>query len=151
MKSVCRLTLALALAMAMAWGIHAMPAPASPRHPEYLHALADLRTARAYIANPDSGVMHEQEKNAIDEIDRAIAEIKAAAIDDGKDLNDHPGIDSHLRWIGRLNKAAVLLNKAHDDCAKEEDDAAAQGLQGRALDHIAKARRFVEQAIALEQ
>ena len=76
--------------------------------------------------------MHDAEKNAIDEIDKAIAEIKAAAIDDGKNIDDHPGdFDPHLRWVGRLNKAAALLDKAHDDAAKEEDDASAQGLQAR--------------------
>jgi len=133
----------------LASAVAANPAPA--RHPAYLRALADLREARAYIEHPDSGELHEQEKNAITEIDRAIAEIKAASIDDGKNLSDHPGVDTHLRWIGRLNKGAKLLDKAHEDVAKEEDDALAQGLQGRALDHIAKARRLVEQAIALEQ
>ena len=49
------------------------------------------------------------------------------------------------------NQAARLLDKAHADVAKEEDDPAAQGLQGRALDHIAKAHRHVEEAISLEQ
>jgi hypothetical protein len=120
-------------------------------HPGYLHALTDLRTARAHLQNPDSGALHEEERNAIAEIDKAIAEIKAASIDDGKNLNDHPGIDVHLKWVGHLNKCAELLKKAHDDVAKEEDNPAAQGLQGRALDHIAKASRFVQQAIALEQ
>lgn len=120
-------------------------------HPGYLHALTDLRTARAHLQNPDSGVLHEQEQNAIAEIDKAIGEIKAASIDDGKNLNDHPGIDVHLKWVAHLNKCAELLKKAHDDVAKEEDNPAAQGLQARALDHIAKASRFVQQAIALEQ
>lgn len=143
------LLLALAALSIFAIGTNAKPAPA--RHPSYLHALADLRYARAYIAHPDSGEMHDAEKAAIDEIDKAIGEIKAAAIDDGKNLDDHPGIDTHLRWIGRLNKAAELLDKAHDDVAKEEDDASAQGLQARALEHIGKAHRHVEEAIALEQ
>lgn len=120
-------------------------------HPGYLHALTDLRTARAHLQNPDSGTLHDEERNAIAEIDKAIAEIKAASIDDGKNLNDHPGIDVHLKWVGHLNKCAELLKKAHDDVAKEEDNPAAQGLQGRAIDHIAKASRFVQQAIALEQ
>jgi hypothetical protein len=150
MRSLYRIAVAASvLGLAFAFGASATPAPA--RHPEYLHALTELRTARAYLARPDSGELHQQEKDAIEEIDKAIGEIKGAAIDDGKDINDHPGLDSHLGWIGRLNKAAALLTKAHDDAAKEEDDASSQGLQARAVEHIGKARKFVEQAIALEQ
>jgi len=141
--------------MTMAWtlvlvfGASAKPAP--DKHPAYLHALGNLRYARALMAHPDSPVLHDPEKAAMDEIDQAIAELKAAGIDDGKSLDDHPGIDSHLRWIPRLNKAADVLNKAHDDVQKEQDDAAMQGLQGRILEHIGKAHRHVEEAIATEQ
>jgi hypothetical protein len=138
-----------ALALALVFSASAKPAP--DRHPAYLRALADLRYARAYLAHPDSGELRDPEKNAIDEIDKAIGEIKAASIDDGKNIDDHPGLDSHLPWIGRLNKAASLLDKAHDDTAKEEDDAAAQGLQARVLGHIGKAHKHVEEAISLEQ
>ena len=150
MNRTCTLmvTLTFAATLALVFSAKAMPAP--DRHPAYLHALADLRHARAYLAHPDSGEMKDPEKNAIAEIDEAIAEIRSAA-DDGKSLEDHPGLDSHLRWIGRLNKAADLLNKAHDDVAKEEDNAAAQGLQARVLGHIGKAHKHVQEAISLEQ
>ena len=143
------LAIVAAIALALAFGASAKPAP--DKHPAYLHALGNLRYARALIAHPDSGVLHDPEKAAMDEIDQAIAELKAAAIDDGKGLDDHPGIDSHLRWIPRLNKAADVLNKAHDDVQKENDDAATQGLQARILEHIGKAHRHVEEAIATEQ
>ncbi len=151
MKRTCTLTAAVLVVMTLALVFSAKATPAPQRHPAYLHALADLRHARAYLAHPDSGEMHDAERNAIDEIDKAIAEIKAAAIDDRKNLEDYPGLDSHLRWVGRLNKAAALLDKAHDDVAKEEDDAAAQGLQERVLGHIGKAHKHVEEAISLEQ
>jgi hypothetical protein len=137
----------IVLAVALAFTANA----AAERHPSYLHALTDLRTARAYLNREDGGQLHEQERGAIEQIDQAIGEIKAAAIDDGKNLNDHPSLDTHLPWIGRLNKATTLLNKAHDDVAKEEDDPATQGLQARALEHIGKAHKLVQQAIALEQ
>ncbi len=150
MKRICTLTAAVLFVMTLALGFSAKATPAPDRHPAYLHALADLRHARAYLAHPDSGELKDPERNAIAEIDEAIAEIRSAA-DDGKSLEDHPGLDSHLRWIGRLNKAADLLNKAHDDVAKEEDDASAQGLQARVLGHIGKAHKHVEEAISLEQ
>ena len=150
MIRTCKLVAAVfPIALALAFGANAKPVP--ERHAAYLHALADLRYARAYLAHPDSGELRDPEKNAIAEIDHAIAELKAASIDDGKGIDDHPGLDSHLRWIGRLNKAAALLDKAHDDAAKEEDDAAAQGLQARVLGHIGKAHKHVEEAISLEQ
>lgn len=54
-------------------------------------------------------------------------------------------------WIGPVvsHRAAELLNKAHNDIAREEDNAAAQGLQQRALEHIDKAYRHVEEAIQI--
>jgi hypothetical protein len=150
MKRTCTLTAAVLVVMTLALVFSAKATPAPDRHPAYLHALADLRHARAYLAHPDSGELKDPEKNAIAEIDEAIAEIRSAA-DDGKSLEDHPGLDSHLRWVGRLNKAASLLNKAHDDAAKEEDNASAEGLQARVLGHIGKAHKHVEEAISLEQ
>lgn len=151
MNRTCTLTATafFAMTLALVFSVNAKPAP--DRHAAYLHALADLRYARAYLAHPDSGELKDPEKNAIAEIDEAIGELKAASVDDGKNIDDHPGLDSHLRWIGRLNKAAALLDKAHDEAAKEEDDTSAQGLQARVLGHIGKAHKHVEEAISLEQ
>jgi len=142
---------AAALALVLAFAFFANATPAPERHANYLHALVDLRFARALISNPDSGRIQDPERQAMADIDAAIQELKAAGIDNGKDLNDHPGIDSHLRWIPRLNKAGKVLDNAHDEAAKEEDDPSAQGLQGRILEHIGQARRHVEEAIATEQ
>src|ERR1700732_1171551 len=116
-------------------------------HPAYLHALTDLRAARANLQRPDGGELREQEKKAIHEINDAIAEIKKAAIDDGKDINDHAPVDARMDWTGRLRRAVELLNKAHSDVAQEEDNSFAQGLQQRALEHIDKHHRHVEEAI----
>jgi hypothetical protein len=149
MQKFAMIVSALALVLAFASFANARPAP--ERHASYLHALNDLRFARALISNPDSGRIQDPERQAMAEIDAAIQELKAAGIDDGKDINDHPGIDSHLRWIPRLNKAAKVLDGAHDDVAKEEDDPSAQGLQGRILAHIGAAHKHVEEAIATEQ
>jgi hypothetical protein len=62
----------------------ARPAPGG-EHPAYLHALTDLRDARAQLQRPDGGELRDQEKKAIHEIDDAINEIKKASIDDGKE------------------------------------------------------------------
>src|SRR5208282_674122 len=116
-------------------------------HPAYLHALADLRHARAHLQRPDGGELREQERKAIHDIDDAINEIKKASIDDGKDLDDHPPVDAHMDWPGRLHRALELVNKAHSDVAQEEDNAFAQGLQHRALEHIDGAHHHIEEAI----
>jgi hypothetical protein len=120
---------------------------AQNRHPAYLHALTDLRTARAHLERPGHGVLKEEENRAIREIDAAIDEIKRASIDDGKDLRDHPPVDARLDWPGRLHRAVELLNKAHGDIAREEDNRFAQGLQQRAIGHIDAARMHAEEAI----
>src|SRR5579859_5428022 len=67
-------------------------APAPQAHPAYLHALSDLRAARAFLARPASVTVKWDENVAIREIDAAIAELKQAAIDDGKPLEDHPPV-----------------------------------------------------------
>jgi hypothetical protein len=147
MKSIYKFALfAVALAVFVPAFSSAQPVP-SPDHPAYLHALADLRHARAHLQRPDGGELRDQEKKAIHEIDDAINEIKKASIDDGKDLNDHPPVDAKLDWHGRLHRALELVNKAHNDVAREEDNAFAQGLQQRALDHIDKAHHHIDEAI----
>src|SRR5271167_2443463 len=90
------------------------------KHPHYLHALSDLRDARAHLEKfTDSDRLNDEELRAIDEIDRAIGEIKKASIDDGKNINDHMPIDTHLGHKGRYHKALELLDKAHNDVARE--------------------------------
>ena len=144
MKASNRFTTAAAvIVLLLTFGV----AAALAKYDSYHSALGQLRAARAYMAHPDSGELHDQEKSAIVEIDAAITELKSVA-DDGKGVDDHPSIDSHARWIPGLNKAVELLNKAHDNVQKEQDDS---GAKDRAIQHIAQARKFITQAIALEQ
>jgi tetratricopeptide (TPR) repeat protein len=118
------------------------------KHPAYLHALSDLRHARAHLDRlTPSDRLNDEEQRAIDEIDRAINEIKRASVDDGKDLQDHPPIDAHLGHRGRYHRALELLDKAHNDIAREEDDSWARGLRNRAIGHIDEAHRIVDHLI----
>jgi tetratricopeptide (TPR) repeat protein len=147
MKATFRFaTAALALGM-IAAAIPRATAAQGKDHPAYLRALSDLRQARAYLQRPDQGVLKEEEKRAIRDIDSAIEEIKKAAIDDGKDLNDHPPVDAKMEWKGRLHQAVELLDRAHRDVTEDEDNRFAQGLQQRAKEQIARARQHVEDAI----
>src|ERR1700691_332192 len=118
------------------------------RHPAYLHALTDLRHARAHLENlAPTHHMDKEEQHAMDEIDKAIWEIKNAAIDDGKNVNDHPPVDAQMDRAGRYHRTLELLDKAHNDIAREEDDPAVRGLRDRALHHIDEAHRIVDHLI----
>lgn len=118
-------------------------------HPAYLHALTDLRHARAHLERRGGNAeMRWDEHTAIREIDAAIQEIKLASIDDGKDLADRPGVDARLDWRGQLHRALELLRKARQDVRRDEDNRFARGLQRRALEHIDLAIRLTEQGIA---
>ena len=151
MKNFQKLVIAISVVVLLALAIFAAKAQPPREHPAYLHALSDLRHARAHLQRPDGGELREQEKKAIYEIDEAINEIKKASIDDGKNLNDHPPVDAQMDWPGRLHRALELVNKAHEDVAQEEDNAFAQGLKRRALEHIDRAHHHIEEAIHLVQ
>jgi len=117
-------------------------------HPAYLHALTDLRHARAHLERmtPNARVDRDEEI-AISEIDAAIREVKEAAIDDGKPLSDHPPVDARMDRQGRLRRALELLDSAHHDIDEHESDGFARGLKHRALHHIDEARKAVRHAI----
>jgi hypothetical protein len=91
--------------------------------------------------------MKWDEHDAVVEIDHAIEEIKRAAIDDGKNLNDHPAIDAREPRAGRLHEALAALRQARADVAQEEDNAFAGGLRNRALHNIDEAIRHTEVGI----
>jgi hypothetical protein len=148
MKSLLKFAIAASV-FALFLAFSATTGVAQGKHPAYLHALSDLRDARAQLDRPDHGELREQEKKAIHEINDAINEIKKAAIEDGKDINEHPPVDAHLDWPGRLHRAIELLDKAHNDIAREEDNGFAQGLQQRALGHIDRAHHHVEEAVEI--
>src|SRR5208282_5996186 len=102
MKTIIRFML-LSLLIGACVGVASAGSPA--HHPHYLHALSDLRHARALLdrlaMNEDRD---EMEQRAIERIDEAIHEIKRASIDDGKNLEDHPPIDVHLKRGERYRK-----------------------------------------------
>ena len=148
MKTLVKISL-IAAALAMLLPLASQKLLAEGHHPRYMHALSDLRFARALLQRPNGGELGEQERDAIHEIDEAIHELKVAAIEDGKRLEDHEAVDPHWPWSGRLHKAREVLNRAIGDCSKEEDNPATQGLQARVLEHLHKAHHHVDEAIAI--
>jgi hypothetical protein len=118
------------------------------KHPGYLHALTDLRDARWNLEHrPGDPEVSAQEDLAITEIDHAISEIKKAAFEDGKNLNDHPHEDAYLDHSGRLHTALELLKKAHRDLSGEEDNPETRDLKYRSINHVDNAVTATERAI----
>ncbi|MGD0798906.1 MAG: hypothetical protein ABR910_14410 [Acidobacteriaceae bacterium] len=116
-------------------------------HPAYLHALSDLRAARHYLNDGWAWeAVRRDDDAAIREIDAAIGEIKRAAIDDGKGVNDPFPIDRHLSPHDRFRKANELLAAAHRDLAKAEDVPESRGLRDRAIGHVDAAHQIVDAA-----
>jgi len=146
LKKMPRCLVPLMFAMLIPLGAAAQDLPG--RHPAYLHALTDLRAARWLIEHrPGDARVSADEDVAITRIDEAIREIKRAAIDDGKDIHDHPPVDAQLDNRGRLHRAEEFLRKVHDDIAREEDDPLTRGLRDRAVRHVDEAMGATHHAI----
>jgi len=124
-----------------------MAAPMPSMHPAYLHAISDLRYARALLYREDWRPVMRDQRAAVDEIDHAIAEAKRAAIDDGKNIDDHPPIDRGLGWEGRFRKAMELLNSAEHDLSEAETNGAASAWRNAALGNVQRAKAFVGKAM----
>jgi hypothetical protein len=136
---------AIAFAGALALGATPSQAQEFGRHPAYLHALSDLRLMRAYMDRlTPSERIDDESQHAIDEIDAAIREIRAASIDDGRDIHDHVPIDANINRLNRFRKAREAGNAAWADVNHEEDNDYARGLKHRALDHIEAANHIVD-------
>ena len=133
------------IAVAMMSSVSAIAA----EHPAYLHALDNLRAARWLINHHPAAdwKQSDDEAGAVRAIDAAINEVKHAAIDDHKDLNDHVGVQEVPERLGRLRRAADLLKKTRDDVNQHEENAFAQGLKERALRQIDEALRLTQRAI----
>ena len=123
------------------------PAPMPGIHPAYLRAISDLRYARALLYRADWRPVMRDQQAAVEEIDRAIGEARRAAIDDGKNPDDHPPIDRALGWEGRFRKTMELLNSAERDLSEAETNGAAAGWRNAAIGNVRNAKAFVAKAM----
>jgi hypothetical protein len=149
MKSLflSKLTIALFMLLSVSL-ISKANKPFQGKHPYYLHALSDLRAARWMIEHrPGNWQRTVDEIEAVKQIDAAIGEIKKAALDDGKNIDDHVKVDERNDHDGRLHEAADFLRKARQDVGHDEDNQFAQGLQARAYMHIDAAINATKRAI----
>lgn len=147
MKQMRGLGAALVMLAASACAGVPGPAHAQPVHPAYLHALSDLRLARAMLDRPAEYNVVRDQFAAIDHVNGAIGEIRHASYDDGKDPNWNPPIDAHMDHRGRLTKALELIGSAERDLRSEEDNPDAARWRNAAFHHLEEARHAVEHAI----
>ena len=116
-------------------------------HPHYLHAIADLRYARALLFRRDEAIVMADQRVAIHEIDEAINEARGAAITDGKEVNYMPPVDVRIRPVDRLNRAMDALNSALGNLRFEEDRRAALGWRAAAIRDTGHAVELTRKAI----
>ncbi|HTX74310.1 MAG TPA: hypothetical protein VMC79_15870 [Rectinemataceae bacterium] len=124
----------------------AVQQPAPGAHPAYLHALSDLRMARALLSGWSNPLIMRQLQNAVQEIEGALGDITRAAISDGKNIDDHPPVDTTLDNRNRLTRALELLNTAYKDIDERETNPADAALRSTALGHISRARQDLNDA-----
>ena len=151
MKLSSRLLAALVAAplVLVATGCVVAPPPPLPaHHPAYLHALTDLRDARWNLEHrAGDAAVSTQEDVAIVEIERAMGEARTAAMEDGKNVYQHPPEDAHIDRRGRLHHAVELLRKARGDVAQGESNGQAVELRNRVIGHIDLAIQATDRAI----
>jgi len=140
-------TLAASLLGMSAYLLFALGTPAQAQRPHYLHALSDLREARDLLQTDHRPGFVGARDHAIEEIDRAIEEVKAAVRDEGKNPHHTPPPQSGGDPNRPLRSALTLLNEAHQDIASGTDETGHRGLQERALRHVDEARQALEHAL----
>jgi len=114
----------------------AVSADTPGRHPRYLRARTDLRTAQLLLRVHDEPNVMRHVDAVHGEIEAAIHEVDQAAVIDRKDFEDHPRIDTGLDRSGRFRKAMALLVSARRDINEEEDNPRAVGWRNAAFRHL---------------
>jgi hypothetical protein len=120
---------------------------ASAQEPHYLHALSDLRTARDYIQFDHNAPGGDVRHHAVEEINKAIEEIKHAAWDDGKNTQFAPPAQGVTSGWAPLHQAENWMQRAKGDVEKGIDPPQNTGLRERAIGHITEAQRHIHRLI----
>ncbi len=116
------------------------------RHPRYLHARSDLRTAQWLLRVREEPNVTRHLRRADEQIEAAIREADRAAMLDRKEIDDHPRADTSLDRRGRFRKVMALLRSAREDIGREEDNPRARGWRDAAFRHIDAAMDSVRDA-----
>ena len=126
--------------------VSAVSAETPGRHPRYLKARSDLRTAQLVLRIHDEPNVMAHVHAVDEEIDAAVREIDRAAVLDHKDMDDHPRFDARLGRPERFRRAMALLAGARRDIGMEEDNPRAIAWRDIAFRHIDAAMEQLRKA-----
>jgi hypothetical protein len=124
----------------MAVAVFVAATPGKAQEPHYSRALSELRTARDYIEFDHRPLFGKERHHMVDEINKAIDEIKHAAWDDGKNTQFAPPAQGVTDPWAPMRVARRSLAEAHGHIAEGVDSPGNQGLRERALAHIHEAQ-----------
>jgi hypothetical protein len=118
------------------------------QHPNYLHAVHDLREARSWLQITYTEPAHAQAAAAaLPEINQAIDSIKLASYFDEKSMSQVPPPNSNTPPNGRFHYVKDLLSAARRDVSLPESDPAAVPHQKAALQHIMAAEAAINKVL----
>jgi hypothetical protein len=118
------------------------------QHPNYLHAIHDLRQARGWLQITYTEPAHAQAAAAaLPEINEAIDSLKLAAHVDEKSMSDVPAPNTNTPPNGRFHYVKDLLSAARRDTSMPESDPAALIHQKAALQHIMAAEAAINKVL----
>jgi len=112
-----------------------VPVKAQP-HPNYLVALSELRTARDYLQYDKNAPGGDARHHAVDEINKAIDEIKHAAWDDGKNTQFAPPARGVTNGWAPVHMAQKFLAGARTHIEIGVDNPENTGLRERIVAHL---------------
>lgn len=144
MRILKTLTATICALAAVAIFATATPARAQ-QEPHYLQALTELRTARDYFQY-DIKRYGAERHHIVEEINKAIDEVKHAAWDDGKNTKFAGPGDAPNGWAP-IHYGYNSLKAARKYVAMGIDTPQNEGLRDRALHHIDEAQITVDQLL----
>ncbi len=118
-----------------------------PSHPNYSAAIANLRIARTILDNEPEYTVARNQYRALEAIDRAVLELKDAAIEGGQPIGGRPVLDPALDYGGRLSRARELIVGADHELSFREDDVNARPSRDNARHYVEEAREAVDRTI----
>ena len=122
-----------------------------PSHPNYAAAINDLRIARTILNREPEYTVARSQYRAMEAIDRAVLELKDAAIEGGQPLGAPPTLDPALDYGGRLSRARELIVGADHELSFREDDVSARPSRDNARHYVEEAREAVDRTIRERQ
>jgi hypothetical protein len=127
----------------------AAPKATAQPEPHYLQALSELRTARDFIQYDKGAPGGDVRHHAVDEINKAIDEIKHAAWDDGKNTKFAPPAQGAGGWAP-IHEAYHHVELARARVDEGVDGPQNNGLRGRIIMHLDESARALHHLLEMQ-